>query len=155
MANVRKGLLTAPHEWWRHLRWAKRTFGKPNAKRQRVPREKKFDPAKDNPPPFSPASAGERAGVRGIVQPARWRPKTAWCQYISGFSNQHLFREFANRCKLLRSRTSYRVRTDRSSRKPTSLIGGRILISSFLPRPSTFCTERIASRRSKKLFSSG
>ena len=24
MANVKKGLLTAPPEWWKHLRWVKR-----------------------------------------------------------------------------------------------------------------------------------
>lgn len=28
MANVKKGLLTAPPEWWKHLRWMKRPFWK-------------------------------------------------------------------------------------------------------------------------------
>jgi hypothetical protein len=28
MANVKKGLLTAPPEWWKHLRWTKRVFWK-------------------------------------------------------------------------------------------------------------------------------
>jgi hypothetical protein len=28
MANVKKGLLTAPGEWWKHLRWTKRVFWK-------------------------------------------------------------------------------------------------------------------------------
>lgn len=26
MANVRKGNLTAPQEWWRHLKWLKPKF---------------------------------------------------------------------------------------------------------------------------------
>ena len=28
MANVKKGQLTAPPEWWKHLRWVKRVFWK-------------------------------------------------------------------------------------------------------------------------------
>ena len=28
MANVKKGQLTAPPQWWKHLRWAKRVFWK-------------------------------------------------------------------------------------------------------------------------------
>jgi len=28
MAGVKKGNLTAPGEWWRHLRWTKRAFWK-------------------------------------------------------------------------------------------------------------------------------
>jgi hypothetical protein len=28
MANVKKGQLTAPPEWWKHLRWTKRVFWK-------------------------------------------------------------------------------------------------------------------------------
>ena len=28
MANVKKGQLTPPPEWWRHLRWTKRLFWK-------------------------------------------------------------------------------------------------------------------------------
>jgi hypothetical protein len=28
MANVKKGQLTPPPQWWRHLRWAKRLFWK-------------------------------------------------------------------------------------------------------------------------------
>lgn len=28
MANVKKGNLTAPPQWWQHLRWAKRIFWK-------------------------------------------------------------------------------------------------------------------------------
>ena len=28
MANVKKGQLAAPPEWWKHLRWTKRTFWK-------------------------------------------------------------------------------------------------------------------------------
>ncbi len=28
MANIKKGQLTAPPEWWRHLCWVKRTFWK-------------------------------------------------------------------------------------------------------------------------------
>jgi hypothetical protein len=28
VANVKKGQLTAPPEWWKHLRWAKRVFWK-------------------------------------------------------------------------------------------------------------------------------
>ena len=28
MANVRKGNLTAPREWWKHLDWMKRVFWK-------------------------------------------------------------------------------------------------------------------------------
>lgn len=28
MANVKKGLLTKPPEWWDHLKWMKRKFWK-------------------------------------------------------------------------------------------------------------------------------
>ncbi len=28
MANVKKGQITAPPQWWKHLRWAKRVFWK-------------------------------------------------------------------------------------------------------------------------------
>ena len=28
MANVKKGQLVAPPEWWKHLRWVKRVFWK-------------------------------------------------------------------------------------------------------------------------------
>jgi hypothetical protein len=28
MATVKKGLLTSPGEWWKHLRWTKRVFWK-------------------------------------------------------------------------------------------------------------------------------
>jgi hypothetical protein len=28
MATVKKGTLTAPREWWKHLRWLKRAFWK-------------------------------------------------------------------------------------------------------------------------------
>jgi hypothetical protein len=28
MANVKKGNLTAPPQWWKHLKWCKRTFWK-------------------------------------------------------------------------------------------------------------------------------
>jgi hypothetical protein len=28
MATKKKGILTAPPEWWRHLRWSKRRFWK-------------------------------------------------------------------------------------------------------------------------------
>ena len=28
MAGVKKGTLTAPQEWWKHLRWVKRCFWK-------------------------------------------------------------------------------------------------------------------------------
>jgi hypothetical protein len=28
MANVKKGQLVCPPEWWKHLRWAKRLFWK-------------------------------------------------------------------------------------------------------------------------------
>lgn len=28
MANVKNGQLTAPPEWWKHLRWTKRVFWK-------------------------------------------------------------------------------------------------------------------------------
>jgi hypothetical protein len=28
MATVKKGMLTPPTEWWKHLRWAKRAFWK-------------------------------------------------------------------------------------------------------------------------------
>lgn len=28
MANVKKGNLTPPPEWWKHLKWAKRVFWK-------------------------------------------------------------------------------------------------------------------------------
>jgi hypothetical protein len=28
MATVKKGTLTQPPEWWKHLRWAKRRFWK-------------------------------------------------------------------------------------------------------------------------------
>ena len=28
MANVKKNNLTAPKEWWKHLRWLKRAFWK-------------------------------------------------------------------------------------------------------------------------------
>jgi hypothetical protein len=28
MANVKKGLLTPPGKWWKHLRWVKRVFWK-------------------------------------------------------------------------------------------------------------------------------
>jgi hypothetical protein len=30
MANVKKGQLTKPGEWWKHLRWTKRAFWKRN-----------------------------------------------------------------------------------------------------------------------------
>jgi hypothetical protein len=29
MANVKKGQLVRPPEWWKHLRWVKRLFWKP------------------------------------------------------------------------------------------------------------------------------
>jgi hypothetical protein len=32
MANIKKGLLTAPKEWWRHLRSTKRDFWKAERK---------------------------------------------------------------------------------------------------------------------------
>jgi len=32
MASVRKGLLTASREWWKHLRWTKRAFWKAERK---------------------------------------------------------------------------------------------------------------------------
>lgn len=32
MANVKKGNLTAPGEWWKHLRWLKRAFWKAERK---------------------------------------------------------------------------------------------------------------------------
>ncbi len=32
MANVKKGLLTAAGEWWKHLRWTKRVFWKAERK---------------------------------------------------------------------------------------------------------------------------
>lgn len=32
MANVKKGNLTAPREWWKHLRWTKRVFWKAERK---------------------------------------------------------------------------------------------------------------------------
>jgi hypothetical protein len=32
MANVRKGHLTTGGEWWKHLRWLKRTFWKAERK---------------------------------------------------------------------------------------------------------------------------
>jgi hypothetical protein len=28
MATVKKGMMTPPNEWWKHLRWAKRAFWK-------------------------------------------------------------------------------------------------------------------------------
>jgi hypothetical protein len=28
MATVKKGTLTTPNEWWKHLRWLKRAFWK-------------------------------------------------------------------------------------------------------------------------------
>jgi hypothetical protein len=28
MASIKKGILTAPPEWWKHLRWVKRVFWK-------------------------------------------------------------------------------------------------------------------------------
>jgi hypothetical protein len=28
MATVKKGMLTAPGRWWKHLRWTKRVFWK-------------------------------------------------------------------------------------------------------------------------------
>jgi len=44
MASVRKGLLTAPHEWWKHLRWTKRVFWKAERKaaKNMAQREAKF-----------------------------------------------------------------------------------------------------------------
>ena len=32
MAHVRKGQLTPPKEWWKHLRWLKRVFWKAERK---------------------------------------------------------------------------------------------------------------------------
>jgi hypothetical protein len=32
MASVKKGYLTAAHEWWKHLRWTKRVFWKAECK---------------------------------------------------------------------------------------------------------------------------
>lgn len=32
MASVKKGQITAPPEWWKHLRWAKRQFWKKERK---------------------------------------------------------------------------------------------------------------------------
>jgi len=32
MASVRKGILTASREWWKHLRWTKRVFWKAERK---------------------------------------------------------------------------------------------------------------------------
>lgn len=37
MATVKKGLLTPPGEWWKHLRWKKRLFWK--AERQAARRD--------------------------------------------------------------------------------------------------------------------
>ena len=34
MANVKKGNLTSPPEWWKHLRWVKRIFWKKERKAQ-------------------------------------------------------------------------------------------------------------------------
>jgi hypothetical protein len=36
MANVRKGILTAPREWWKHLRHIKRPFWKRERKAAKV-----------------------------------------------------------------------------------------------------------------------
>jgi hypothetical protein len=35
MAHVKKGLLTPPPEWWKHLRWAKKLFWKKERKAAR------------------------------------------------------------------------------------------------------------------------
>jgi hypothetical protein len=47
MANVKKGQLTAPPEWWKHLRWTKRPFWKAErqAGKEEVEREAAEPPA--------------------------------------------------------------------------------------------------------------
>jgi hypothetical protein len=40
MANVRKGLLTPPHEWSKHLRWIKRMFWKAERKAAKASAQK-------------------------------------------------------------------------------------------------------------------
>ena len=43
MASVKKGMLTSPREWWKHLRWTKRSFWK--SERQAARRESHNDAA--------------------------------------------------------------------------------------------------------------
>jgi hypothetical protein len=43
MANVRKGILTAPREWWKHLRGTKRPFWKRERKAARKAVRKEFE----------------------------------------------------------------------------------------------------------------
>src|SRR5436190_11205376 len=63
MANVRKGLLTAPHEWWRHLRWAKRTFWKAERKAAKGATRKEIRSGKRQPATLFPRfSRGEGWG---------------------------------------------------------------------------------------------
>jgi hypothetical protein len=49
MATVKKGMLTTATEWWKHLRWTKRTFwkGERRAAKQLVRRETAFDANQD------------------------------------------------------------------------------------------------------------
>jgi len=35
MATVKKGVLVSATEWWKHLRWTKRTFWKKHRKAER------------------------------------------------------------------------------------------------------------------------
>jgi hypothetical protein len=50
MANLKKGQLVRPPEWWKHLRWAKRLFWKRNRRAEhKVTLDElllDFDPAK-------------------------------------------------------------------------------------------------------------
>ena len=49
MATVKKGVLTASGEWWKHLRWTKRVFwkGERRAAKQFAQREAAFNACKD------------------------------------------------------------------------------------------------------------
>ena len=40
MASVKKGTLTAPGEWWKHLRWIKRVYWKGERKAGKVEAER-------------------------------------------------------------------------------------------------------------------
>jgi hypothetical protein len=56
MATVKKGLLTAPGEWWQHLRWMKRVFWK----RERQAAKRLAAKSQDS----KAGSSGHRAAAR-------------------------------------------------------------------------------------------
>jgi hypothetical protein len=65
MANVKKGQLTAPPEWWKHLRWTKRVFWKAERK---AGKEEAWRQQENGYPVARNASASCRVGNRPSSQ---------------------------------------------------------------------------------------